>query len=168
MTIAPYLSLFFSFCPFCLASKKEGKFEAGKARKINEPRPRGRERLLIFLYLSIFDSRKRENTLPDIPLDCIGISAGYIRFIHTSNKYGFSPCSKVFRIKKDESRNRRRYMVFSSSHDRISLRHRFRCKKPYLQPILLNFSGNRLCQSVRTPERRCSSRTFRYGYLVTT
>lgn len=100
MTVAPYLSLFFSFCPFCLASKKEAKFEAGKARKINEPRPRGRERLLIFLYLSIFDSRERENTLPDIPLDCIGISAGYIRFIHTSNKYGFSPCSKVFRIKK--------------------------------------------------------------------
>ena len=32
-------------------------------------------------------------------------------------------------------------MVFSSSHDRISLRHRFRCKKPYLQPILLNFFG---------------------------
>ena len=98
MTVAPYLSLFFSFCPFCLASKKEGKFEAGKARKINEPRPRGRERLLLFLYLSSI--QERENTLPDIPIDCIGISAGYIRFIHTSNKYGFSPCSKVFRIKK--------------------------------------------------------------------
>ena len=163
MTVAPYLSLFFSFCPFCLASKKEAKFEAGKARKINEPRPRGRERLLLFLYLSIFDSRKRENTLPDIPIDCIGISAGYIRFIHTSNKYGFSPCSKVFRIKKSrEPKPKAIYGLFFFP-DRISLRHRFRCKKPYLQPILLNFSGNRLCQSVRTPERRCSSRTFRYG-----
>lgn len=165
MTVAPYLSLFFLFASL---QKKEGKFEAGKARKINEPRPRGRERLLLFLYLSIFDSRKRENTLPDIPIDCIGISAGYIRFIHTSNKYGFSPCSKVFQIKK-KPRAETEGDIWSfllprsdKSPTPVPL------QKPYLQPILLNFSGNRLCQSVRTPERRCSSRTFRYGYLVTT
>ena len=96
MTVAPYLSLFFLFASL---QKKRRKVRSRESSKDKRTKASG-EGKTPYLPVSLHLRFKRENTLPDIPIDCIGISAGYIRFIHTSNKYGFSPCSKVFRIKK--------------------------------------------------------------------